>query len=58
VLSWTSWPEDRRQAALAAIDAEARKVRAAVCRASAGKALEVLARETLAGAVLEPRARC
>jgi uncharacterized protein (DUF58 family) len=59
LLSWDVLARYRRRLAahLAAIDAEARKVRAAVCRASAGRSLEELAREALAGAVLEPRAR-
>ncbi|MGC4119548.1 MAG: DUF58 domain-containing protein [Myxococcales bacterium] len=59
LLSWDVLAQYRRRLAAhqAVIDAEARKVRAAVCRLSAGKELETLAREALTGAVLEPRAR-
>ena len=59
LLSWDVVARYRRRLAAhqEAIDAEARMVRAAVCRLSAGRSLEELAREALSGAVLEPRAR-
>lgn len=41
----------------AAVDAEARRVRAGVCRVSAGQELEACVRERLAGELLEPRTR-
>jgi hypothetical protein len=48
----------RRLAAhLSAIDAEARRVRATVCRISAGEPLEACVRRRLLGTVLEPRPR-
>lgn len=59
LLSWDVRVRYRRRLAAhqAAIDAEARRVRAAVCRLRADEPLEACVRDRLAGALLEPRVR-
>ncbi|MBI5544865.1 MAG: DUF58 domain-containing protein [Deltaproteobacteria bacterium] len=59
LLGWDVLQRYRKRLAahLAAIEAEARRVRAAVCRVTAGEELEACVRERLVGSVVEPRGR-
>jgi hypothetical protein len=59
LLTWDVLGRYRKRFAAhqAAVDAEARKVRASLCRVSAGEAFAGCVRSRLAGVVLEPRAR-